>query len=124
MNKKLKNLRPFKVYSEHFRLARVKEYESGKLTVNQIHLTYGVAKQSVYLWIYRYSAYNKKGYKIVEHSKSLGGKVSALQEKVAELERLLGQKQIIIDYQQALIKKAEDVYQIEIEKNSNTPQSK
>ncbi len=123
MKKPGKKLHTRKVYSVAFRKARVAEYESGQLTISQIIKQYGLGHYTVYRWIHQYSLYNKKGYKVVEHSESAGKRIELLEKKLAEAERLIGQKQIIIDYQTQLIKLAEETYGIDIEKNSNTPQS-
>ncbi|GAH23659.1 unnamed protein product, partial [marine sediment metagenome] len=79
---------------------------------------------SVYNWIYKYSTYNKKGYKIVEMSSSSTQKLKDKDARIAELERLLGQKQIKIDYLEELIELAEEQYDVQFKKNSNTPRSK
>jgi hypothetical protein len=45
-------------------------------------------------------------------------RVLALLQKVAELERIVGQKQIMIDFQSKMIELAEEEYQVDIKKNS------
>jgi transposase-like protein len=124
MQKTGKKLGKRRVFSSQFRKERVREYESGKYTVREISLLYGISYHSVYRWIYNYSAYNKKGLKVVEMTESSTKKVKDLQKRIAELERLLGQKQIKIDYLEEMINLAKEDYQIDIKKNSNTPQSK
>ncbi len=124
MKKTGKKLRPRKVYSEAFRKARVKEYESGEFSVLEICNLYDLPNGSVYNWIHKYSTYNKKGYKIVEMSSSSTQKLKDKDARIAELERLLGQKQIKIDYLEELIELAEEQYDVQFKKNSNTPRSK
>jgi len=125
MKKRRVKLGPLKIYSDEFRRARVKEFETGELTVNQICKMFGIkSTATVYNWIYKYSIYNKKGVKIVEMKESSTDKVKQLQKKVAELERLLGQKQIKLDYFETMAELAKEKYDIDLKKNSNTPQSK
>ena len=124
MIKNGKKLRSKRVFSTEFKKERVQEYESGNYTVNELASLYSVCSQSVYLWIYKYSSYNKKGIKVVEMSESGVKKVKDLQKKIAELERILGQKQIKIDYLEQMVKLAEEDYQIDFKKNLNTLQSK
>jgi hypothetical protein len=50
-------------------------------------------------------------------------KLKELEQKVKDLERIVGQKQIAIDYLEKMIEIAEDELKIDIKKNSNTPQS-
>jgi len=58
----------------------------------------------------------KKGEKQVVESKSDTRKLAALKERIKELERIVGQKQLRIDYQEKMIELAEEMYQIEIKK--------
>ena len=111
-------------YSEAFKKARVAEYESGELTVLQISRLYKMSDVTLYQWIYRYSTVNKKGVKIVEESESSTQKVKQLEKRIAELERHLGQKQIKLDYYAEMMAMAKEEYNIDIEKNSDTPRSK
>jgi transposase-like protein len=122
--KKKVSLNPKKVYSESFRKARVSEYESGRYTVAEICRLYGISDGSVYQWIYRYSTYNKKGYKVVEEKNSGQSRVKEMEQKIADLERALGQKQVRVDYLENLIELANEKYSTDLKKNSNTPQSR
>jgi len=124
MEKKQVKLRPKRVFSEEIKKARVKEYESGKLTTLEISRLYGVSQSVVYKWIYRYSAYNKSGLKVVEMSKSSESKVKELQKKITELERIVGQKQIMIDYLETMMEVAKEELNIDIKKKFDTPRSK
>ena len=54
---------------------------------------------------------------IVE-SKSDTTKILALQKRIAELERLLGQKQIEIEFKDKMIELAEQTYGVDIKKKS------
>jgi hypothetical protein len=47
-------------------------------------------------------------------------KIKELQSKIAELERLLGQKEVQLTFQDKLIEIAEETYGIDIKKNSGT----
>ena len=98
MIKKGKKLRVRKIYSEGFRKYRVREYEAGQFTIRELASLYGLSYQTLYVWIYRYSAYNKKGLKVVEMTSSSTKRIAELKKKIADLERTLGQKQIQIEY--------------------------
>jgi hypothetical protein len=50
-------------------------------------------------------------------------KVKDLEKRLAELERMLGQKQIKIDYLEKMIDIAKEELDIDIKKNFNTPPS-
>ena len=82
-----------------------------------------ISFQLIYLWIYKYSTVNKKGYRVVEMKESSQSKVQALESRVKELERIIGQKQIEIDYLEKMIELTEEEFEIPIKKNSDTLQS-
>ena len=81
-----------------------------------------MADNCIYRWIYKYSTFNKKGIRVVEMKKSSTSKFKELEQKVKELERLLGQKQIKIDFLEELIEVAKDELNIDIKKKPFTPQ--
>jgi transposase-like protein len=124
MDKKKKViLKKRRIFNESFRRARVKEYESGQLSVLEISRLYGINPQTVYLWIYKYSVYNKKSLKIVEEKDSGTRRVKQLQERIKELEQIIGKKQIRIDYLEKMIEIAKEELGIDIKKNYDTPRS-
>lgn len=112
-----------RVYSEEFKKARVQDYETGELTAGEICSLYKIAPVNIYRWIYKYSVYNKKKVRVVEMSESSTNKVKELQNKIKEMERIIGQKQMNIDYLEKMIELAKERYAIDIKKNYNTPQS-
>lgn len=122
MEKKV-NLRKRRIFNELFKKERVKEYETGKLTVLEISRLYGIAFQTIYIWIYKYSRYNKKSLKIVEYKDSHTNRVKQLQDRIKELERIVGQKQINIDYLEKMIEIAKSDMGFDIKKNFDSSQS-
>jgi transposase-like protein len=110
-------------FSEEFKRKIVDDFEKGVLSVPQMERHYGISNRSIYKWIYKYSTYNEKNIRIVEMKDSQTHKLKALEEKVKELERAVGQKQIKIDYLEKMIDLAKETYSIDIKKNSNTPPS-
>jgi transposase-like protein len=123
MKANLKHLRKRRHYSEEFKREIVSIFESGKLSVLQIQKLYGVNNVSVYNWIYKFSTFNEKGFRIVEMKESNIEKMKELELKVRELEQAVGQKQIKIDYLEKMIDIANDELKIDIKKNSSTQQS-
>ena len=108
--------RKYRRFSTEFKQKRVREIEQGRTTVSQICKAYEVSDTSVYKWISKYSSMEKPHRTIVE-SKSDSSKIVALQKRVAELERVLGQKQLEITFKDKLIELAEQEYGIAIKKN-------
>jgi transposase len=102
-------------FSEEFKLQKVAEIIAKKSTVLDICKAYEVSDSAVYRWLYLYSSTPKPERTIVE-SKSDTTKILAYQKKIAELERLIGQKQVIIDFQDKVIDLAEQTYKVDIKK--------
>jgi transposase len=103
-------------FSNNFKQKRVRELESNLVSIADICKTYHVSRTSVYRWIYKYSSMAKKDVKQVVEAKSDTKKIQLLEERVKELERALGQKQMLIDIKDKMIEIAEETYEIDIKK--------
>jgi len=103
-------------FSEEFKKKKVREIELNTVTVSEVTREYGVSKTAVYKWIYKYSAMRKKSIKQVVEAKSDTLKISRLREEVRDMERLIGQKQIRIDFLEKMIELAEQEYGVDIKK--------
>lgn len=123
MKANVKLISKHRKFSEEFKKSIVSDFESGKFSVLQLERLHKISNQSLYNWIYKYSKSNEKGQRIVEMKDSSTQKLKALEQKIKELERTVGQKQIQIDYLEKMIDIAKDELNIDIKKNSNTPQS-
>lgn len=118
-----KKVQGFRRFSEDFKLKIVSEYEKGEMSVSQLKKYYEISYKSIYAWIYKYSKYNKKSIQVVEIKDSQMNKIKLLEQRIKELEVAVGQKQMNIDYLERMIELAKEEYDIDIKKNSNTPQS-
>lgn len=114
------SLKPVRIFSEEFRKERVKEYEKGEFTVKELSRLFSIKEGVIYRWIYKYSAYNKRGIKVVEMSESSSKKVKDLQKRIRELEQIVGQKQLNIDFLEKMIEIAKEQYGVDIKKKSGT----
>ena len=123
MKANVKQIRKQRRYSIDVQKEIVHLFESGQYSVCQIEALYGMNKQTIYDWIYKYSTFNKPGMRVVEMKDSSMNKMKALENKVKELEQIVGQKQIQIDYMEKMIELAKTELDIDIKKNFNTPQS-
>ena len=94
----------------------VKDLERNLATVSQICKTYQVSRTSVYKWIYTYSTMASKQHKQVVEPKSDTQKIKALEERIKELERTVGQKQLLLEFKDKMIEIAEDTYGVDIKK--------
>jgi transposase-like protein len=103
-------------FSEDFKKKKVRELERNISSVPDICKTYSVSRTSVYKWIYKYSAMAKKQVKQVVEAKSDTQKIKALQERIKELERIVGQKQLLLEFKDKMIEIAEATYGVDIKK--------
>lgn len=110
-------------YSVEFKRQIVSEYERGKMTVYELEKFYDISNVTIYSWVYKYSNYNKKSIQVVEHKNSQVHRLKELEAKVQQLERIVGQKQMNIEYLEKMIELAKEHYDIDIKKNFNTPHS-
>jgi transposase-like protein len=106
MKADIRKIRKSRRYSEEFKKDLVQKFEQGKFSVCQMERLYGVPNNTIYKWIYKYSTFNEKGYRIIEMKKSQTNKVKELEDRIKELERLLGRKQIEIDYLETMMEVA------------------
>ncbi|MBN4072653.1 transposase [Crocinitomix catalasitica] len=123
MKASIKLIRKKRHFSEEFKKRIVREYESGKFSVPQLERIHGISNSLIYRWIYKYSTVNSKGYRVIEMKESSLKKVKDLEQQVKELERVVGQKQIQIDYLEKMMELAKDELDIDIKKNFDTPRS-
>ena len=103
-------------FSEEFKKGKVKELERNISSVSDICETYSVSRTSVYRWIYKYSVMAKKQVKQVVEAKSDTKKIKALEDRIKELERIVGQKQLLLEFKDKMIEIAEATYGVDIKK--------
>jgi transposase-like protein len=107
-------------FSDEFKKKKVKEFENNLTSVADICRTYSVSRTSVYRWIYKYSVMAKKQVKQVVEAKSDTKKIKALEDRIKELERVVGQKQLLLEFKDKMIEIAESTYGIDIKKKVNS----
>lgn len=110
-------------FSTEFKESLVKEFESGQYSVLQLSKLYKIKPQVIYNWIYKFSNFNERGYRIMEKHESSQQKIAQMENRIAELESALGRKQIQLDFSEKMIEIAEQEYGIDIKKNYATKRS-
>ncbi len=123
MKANLQKIRKTRRYTEDYKKQLVSEFESGKFSVSELSRLHGMPFQTIYKWIYKYSHFNKHGYRVIEMKDSSQQKIKELEQKIKMLERTVGQKQIMIDYLEKMMEIAKDELDIDIKKNYSTPRS-
>ena len=110
------NPRITRYFGEGLKRQKVEEIEKNISTVSEICREYQVSSAAVYKWIYKYSQMRKKGVRQIVEAESDTRKILLLKEQVKELERIIGQKQVMIDFQDKMIELAEEEYEVDIKK--------
>ena len=100
-----------RVFSEEFKRIKVREIELKQSTIAEIHREYQVSRTNVHRWIDLYgSKSGPKTVRLVVEMDSDSKKLKELRIQIAELERKLGQKQILIDFQEKMLQMVEEEY--------------
>lgn len=123
MKPNMRLLRKQRQYSKEFKKQIVSDFESGDFSVGQLSKLHGIANQVIYRWIYKFSTFNEKGFRVVEMEDSSHKKMKEMEARIKELEAALGRKQIQVDYFEKMIELARTELDVDIKKNYNTPQS-
>lgn len=120
-NEKVKRqIRIHRYFSEEFRIQKVKEIEQNQISIGELCRLYHVSSTAIYNWIHKYSVHLKKGVTQVIEMESESRKTKLLQARLAELERIVGQKQLQIDYLEKIIEFGSEEVGIDIKKKFST----
>jgi transposase len=103
-------------FSIDFKKKRIHELENNLVSISDICKVHNVSRTSVYKWLYKYSNMAKKQVRQVVEAKSDTKKINYLEDRIKELERIVGQKQLLIDFQDKMIEIAESTYEVDIKK--------
>ena len=111
-------------FSEDFKRKKVSELDRNLITVSELSREHQLSRAAVYKWIYKYSPMRKKGLKMVVEAKSESRKLLMMKEQIKELQRIIGEKQILIDFKDKMIELAEGEFGVDIKKKfSGRPSS-
>jgi len=115
--------RKHRQFSEEFKRKKVQEVEMKLSRISDICKQYQVSATAVYKWIGLYGLFKQAKERLIMESKSDTTELLRLKQKIAELERLVGQKQIQLDFKDKMIEIAEQTYGVDIKKKFSTPPS-
>ena len=109
-----------RTFSEAFKRQKVKELVKCQVTVAEISILYNVSKTAVYKWLYKYSKDHSPGTIQVVQMESESQKTKLYQQRIAELERIVGQKQMEIDFLNKLVEISSQELGLDLKKNFGT----
>ena len=110
-------------FSDNFKQQKVREIESGRTRVSEVSKQYEVTTVNIYRWLRKFGSMKKKKERLIVETDSDTKQLLELKKKVAELERIIGQKQILLDFKDKMIEIAEDTYGVDIKKKFSTKPS-
>ena len=107
-------------FSDNFKIQKVRELETGKIKISELCKEYEVSSKSVYRWLDKFGSTKEKQVRMIVESDSDTKQLLLLRKQVAELEQIIGQKQILIDFKDKMIDIAEETYGVDIKKKFST----
>lgn len=106
-----------RIFSEEFKKKKVKELLEKRITVGELSKYYEVSPVSIYKWIYKYSPHYKQKSILVVQMESEEHKTKYFIQRVAELERIVGQKQLELDFLNKLLEIGSKEMGFDLKKN-------
>ena len=103
-------------FSDNFKLEKVREIERGVSRISDICKQYEVTSTNVHRWIHKFGSMKNKSERIIVESQSDAKQLIELKKKIADLERIVGKKQILLDFKEKMIELAEETYKVDIKK--------
>lgn len=117
------NWKQNRYFSEVLKKKCVRNIERNRATVLEISKQYEVSSTAVYKWLDKYSGYLKKEVKQVLEPMSDTKKIKELKDRIKELERMVGQKQIQVEFYEKMIELTEKDLGIDIKKKGGSARS-
>lgn len=105
-----------RTFSEEFKQKKVREIEQRITTIAEVSRQYEVRENNVSKWLKAYGTQHMKGVRTIVESESDTKKLLEMRLKIAELERIIGQKQVQIEFRDKIIDLAEQAYGVDIKK--------
>jgi transposase-like protein len=116
-------IRESRIFSETLKKQIVKNLVNKRMTLSQVVVEHQVSRTSVYRWLYKYSPVHAQKCTLVVQMKSEEQTKHELQQKVAELERIVGQKQLEIDFLNKLLEVGSKELGFDLKKSFSFPPS-
>jgi transposase len=103
-------------FSEAFKQKKVREIEQKITSIAEVSREYEVTATNISKWLRKYGNNYMKGVRTIVEAESDTRRIIELKATIAELERIIGQKQVQLDFKDKMIQLAEETYEIDIKK--------
>jgi transposase len=114
-------IRVRRIFSEEIKRKAIKDLTSKRTTIKALMNEHQVSHQAIYSWLYKYSPYHEQKCTLVVQMKSEEAKKIELQQRIAELERIVGQKQLEIDFLNKLLEIGSSELGFDLKKSFSSP---
>jgi len=114
-------IRERRIFSEELKKKAIKELVSKRTTIRSLMAEHQVSAATVYRWLYKYSPHHEQKCTLVIQMKSEELKSRELQQRIAELERIVGQKQLEIDFLNKLLEIGSGELGFDLKKSFSPP---
>ena len=114
-------IRERRIFSEEIKKKAVKDLTSKRTSIKALMNEHQISHQTVYTWLYKYSPYHEQKCTLVVQMKSEELKNNELRQRMAELERIVGQKQLEIDFLNKLLEIGSDELGFDLKKSFSPP---
>src|SRR5215208_485467 len=113
-------LKQRRFFSQEFKKAKVRDLIEKRISIGQISRLYEVSRSSIYKWLYKYSPHHQQKSTLVVQMESEAYKTMQLLQRLADLERIIGQKQLEIDFLNNLLEIGSEELGFDLKKNFST----
>jgi len=102
-------------FSTTFKKEKVELIDQGKISVKAVSQIYDVSETAIYNWKKKYSKYSKSERVVVEKISEENKNIELL-KCIAKLERIVGKKQLELDYYKTTVEKLSEEAGEDLEK--------
>ena len=110
-----------RIFSEELKKKAVKELVNKRTTMRSLMAEHQISANTVYRWLYKYSPHHEQKCILVVQMKSEELKSRELQQRIAELERIVGRKQLEIDFLNKLLEIGSGELGFDLKKSFSPP---
>lgn len=112
-----------RTFSTEFKRSKVKQITSGIVSVIEVSREFEVSRTSVYKWVKLFGNQSKSTHVVVQ-LESEEQRTNVLRDELRELERVVGRKQMEIDYLNTLFEVSSQELGIDLKKSSSPTPSR
>jgi len=112
-----------RIFSEAVKKRAVKDLVEKRTTIRALTREHLVCPQTIYNWLYKYSPLHQSKCTLVVQMESEEQKNHDLRQRIADLERIVGQKQLELDFLNKLLEVGSNELGFDLKKSFSSPSS-